>query len=166
VKKTWEALMSVGTLKWMLVVGASIFAISAAFAQQSVTTQQGPRADLGKLWYVSNCATCHGLTGNGDGPMALYLTRKVPDLTTLARRNNGVLPVSEMYDVIVGQKQIPSHGSREMPVWGQEFREQGSKEHGVVVGDRYLGIFPFDEEAYVRARVLTIIEYINRIQVK
>jgi len=153
--------MLVGTLRKMLIVGASIFGISTAFAQQSVT-QQGPRTDLGKLSYESNCATCHGLTGKGDGPMALYLTRKVPDLTTLARGNNGILPASDMYNVIVGDKQIPSHGSRDMPVWGQEFRIQGSKEQA-----RYFGIvLPYNEEAYVRARILTIIEYINRIQAK
>ena len=158
--------MNAGMRKTMLLVGTSIFGISTAFAQHVVTPQQGPRADLGKLSYESNCASCHGLTGQGDGPMALHLTRKVPDLTTLARRNNGILPAAEMYNVIVGEKQIPSHGSRDMPVWGQEFRIQGSREHGVVVGDRYLGMFPYDEEAYVRARILMIVEYINRIQVK
>jgi mono/diheme cytochrome c family protein len=157
--------MNVGTLK-TLIVGASIFGISTAFAQQIVTPQSGPRTDLGKLSYESNCASCHGLTGKGDGPMAVHLVQKVPDLTTLARTNNGILPVSEMYNVIVGEKQIPSHGSREMPVWGQEFRVQGNKEHSFVLGNRDFGIFPYDQEAYVRAHVLTIIEYINRIQVK
>ena len=158
--------MSMGTLRAMLLIGASTLGISTAVAQQVVTPQQGPRTDLGKLSYESNCASCHGLTGQGDGPMAIHLTRNVPDLTMLAKRNNGILPAAEMYNVIVGEKQIPSHGSRDMPVWGQEFRIQGTKEHGVVVGDRYLGMFPYDEEAYIRARVLMIIEYINRIQAK
>ena len=57
-----------------------------------------------------------------SGPTKPFLTRIVPDLTTLAKSNGGVLPVSAMYDVIVGDKDVGAHGSRDMPVWGNRYR--------------------------------------------
>ncbi len=34
--------------------------------------------------YTSNCASCHGETGRGDGPAAVALTPKPPDLVVMA----------------------------------------------------------------------------------
>lgn len=142
----------------MTIVAASLLATSAASAQK-IETPRGGRPDIGKIEYDSKCATCHGLKGEGDGPMALYLTHKVADLRTLARANNGILPVSEMYDVIVADKQLPAHGSREMPVWGREYRIEATTKPQD-------GSAPSDRESFVRSRVLAIIEYIGRLQVK
>jgi hypothetical protein len=38
------------------------------------------------------CASCHGVNGSGDGPVASALKIKVPLLTTLALRNHGTFP--------------------------------------------------------------------------
>lgn len=62
-----------------------------------------------------------------------------------------------MYDVIYGQKEVPVHGTRDMPVWGRAYKIEAA-EHYVDVA--------YDPEAYVRARVLALIEYINRLQAK
>lgn len=144
----------------MLIQAASIAVLlvcsSTAFSQQGATPQR-PRVDFGKSEYDANCATCHGVSGKGDGPTAPFVSRRVPDLTTLAKTNNGILPVSAMYDVIVGEKDVPAHGSRDMPVWGREYR---------IKAGEYYAEMPYDPEAYVRVRVLAVIEYLNRLQVK
>ena len=82
----------------------------------------------GKQLYVSYCAMCHGTDAKGGGPFSPQLKVWPPDLTQLARENNGTYPamrVSEMIDGEFGKGS--AHGSREMPVWGPVFR---SMAHG------------------------------------
>jgi mono/diheme cytochrome c family protein len=74
--------------------------------------------DPGRLAFESMCATCHGTNARGNGPSAKQLTVAPPDLTVLARQNNGVLPITTVYEIIDGRKVIESHGTREMPIWG------------------------------------------------
>lgn len=113
--------------------------------------------DFGKMEYEAKCASCHGLKGKGDGPAARYMTQKVTDLTTLAKNHGNILPAERMFDMIVGKAQAPGpHGSREMPVWGNVYRIEGQP----MADERY------DSESYIRGRVLMLIEYIHRIQVK
>ena len=140
------------------VVGASLLGtVAFAVAQQVPTPDQIKRIDLGRVEYRARCATCHGLTGKGDGSVAAYLTRKPSDLTTLAKNNNGILPVTAMYLVITGDTELPGHGTREMPVWGNAYR--------IEAGQHCLE-WPCDVEGYVRVRILALIEYIDRLQVK
>jgi mono/diheme cytochrome c family protein len=68
--------------------------------------------DAGKAEYLSNCATCHGADGKGNAK----LKTKPADLTTFAKKNNGVFPVSAVYEAIDGRNAIESHGAREMPI--------------------------------------------------
>lgn len=154
--------MSIQLLTRAILIAAFAIGTGAiVFAQQRTAPQPRqpatPKIDLGKVEYESKCATCHGLKGKGDGPTAAYLTRKAADLTTMAKRNNGILPVASMYEIIDGSKAVPAHGSRDMPVWGTAYRIQA--------GEYFLDV-PYDSEAYVRARILTVIEYIDRLQVK
>jgi mono/diheme cytochrome c family protein len=65
------------------------------------------------------CASCHGLDGHGDGPVAAQLIVRPPDLTTLARRHAGKFPREYVVDVLSGERRIRAHGTREMPIWGQ-----------------------------------------------
>ena len=139
--------------------GVIIFAFTLPLtvtAQQKAPTPAKP-VDFGKMEFEAKCASCHGPMGKGDGPAKPFLTRSPPDLSILAKANNGILPVAKMYDVITGGKDLPVHGSRDMPVWGTSYRIQA--------GEHYVDV-PYDPEAYVRARVLALIEYINRLQVK
>lgn len=48
--------------------------------------------DMGKSVYLDNCASCHGATGKGDGPMKAYLVKAPSDLTTITLRNHGTYP--------------------------------------------------------------------------
>jgi mono/diheme cytochrome c family protein len=87
------------------------------------TLQAQPTAasDSGARLFKTYCATCHGTTGRGDGPLAEHLRRLPPDLTTYTERNGGVFPSDRVGRIIDG-REIPSHGDREMPVWGDAFR--------------------------------------------
>ena len=77
-------------------------------------------AALGKALYDRYCATCHGLDARGDGPMAPSLLIQPPDLTTLAARNDGILPVARIVTRIDGRDPLVSHGSP-MPIYGDFF---------------------------------------------
>jgi hypothetical protein len=55
----------------------------------------------------------------------------VPDLTTLARRNNGKFSASDVQGHITGtDRMVPAHGSADMPVWGPVFRALSGDEAG------------------------------------
>lgn len=83
--------------------------------------------------YRSYCASCHGTQGKGDGPVAPALNSKVPDLTTIAQRNGGVFPATQVNKIISGDQIILAHGSREMPVWGPIFHQvQEDRDYGEV----------------------------------
>jgi mono/diheme cytochrome c family protein len=80
----------------------------------------GPN-DLGARLFRMHCAPCHGATGRGNGPLAEHLRRAPTDLTTYTERNSGIFP-SERVARIIDGRDVPSHGDREMPVWGDAFR--------------------------------------------
>lgn len=75
----------------------------------------------GKDLYGRFCASCHGLTGRGDGPVAGSFNIEVPDLTLIARRAGGVYPRDRIEKIIDGRYVIAAHGTRTMPVWGEDF---------------------------------------------
>lgn len=114
------------------------------------------KTDMGKSEFEANCAACHGANGKGNGPITDLLKKGPPDLTQLAKKNGGALPVARLYEVIDGAA-VAGHGTREMPVWGREYR--------VKAGEYYMEV-PYDPEVYVRGRILALIDYINRLQEK
>jgi mono/diheme cytochrome c family protein len=120
-----------------------------------VLMAQPARTDLGKREYDGNCAVCHGKTGKGDGAYADMLRKSATDLTTMAKRNGGIFPVARAYEVIEGSG--VGHGTRDMPIWGQDYN--------VKAAEYYMDV-PYDPQVYVRTRILALIEYLNRIQVK
>jgi mono/diheme cytochrome c family protein len=75
----------------------------------------------GKDLYVRFCASCHGVTGRGDGPVAESFKQEVPDLTLIARRAQGRYPRDRIEKIIDGRYIVAAHGARTMPVWGEDF---------------------------------------------
>lgn len=73
----------------------------------------------GSELYGQFCASCHGASGRGDGPVAAALKGPVPDLTRIGARQGG-FPAERVRDMIDGRAMVPAHGTREMPVWGYE----------------------------------------------
>ena len=76
---------------------------------------QDPEA--GAEVFQAHCAVCHGVTAEGDGPMAEILTTMPRDLTRLADWNGGVFPVFRVVRQIDGRDPMLAHGG-EMPVFG------------------------------------------------
>lgn len=75
----------------------------------------------GEQLYGRFCASCHGATGRGDGPVASSFKVEVPDLTLIARRAGGVYPRDKIEKIIDGRHVLAAHGTRTMPVWGEDF---------------------------------------------
>lgn len=62
--------------------------------------------------------------GRGNGPVSRDLKVKVPDLSTLANKNRGVYPLDDVMATIDGRRLVRAHGERDMPVWGENFRNE------------------------------------------
>lgn len=75
----------------------------------------------GRELYVRFCSACHGVTGKGDGVVSQSLKVEVPDLTMIARRAGGKYPRERIVRIIDGRHIFAVHGSRTMPVWGEDF---------------------------------------------
>jgi len=127
---------------------------AAAMAQEAT--------DFGKYEYYSKCASCHGISGKGDGTVAKFLTKAPPDLTTYAKRNGGVFPTQLAWQAIDGRPvAIGAHGTAEMPVWGQEFRRDAA----IRPADRLDPAGP-SPEWHVARRITALIDYLASIQTK
>ena len=82
----------------------------------------------GRDTFLRYCAACHGNEGRGDGPLAASLTRPPADLTQIAKRSGGRFDERAVMSVIDGRRQVAAHGTRDMPVWGAVFEEEGRGE--------------------------------------
>ena len=90
--------------------------------RRAVDTVPPPdRRTVGAQLFRVHCATCHGESARGNGPMATLLRRPPQDLTRFTTRNGGVFPTEHLRRVIDG-RDVPSHGPGDMPVWGDIFR--------------------------------------------
>ena len=140
------------TVRFPMALMAVLFS-GLVFAQ---TTAPSRTSDFGKREFEANCASCHGVSGKGNGPLVEFLRRSPPDLTLLVKKNQGVFPMNRLYEVIEGGN-LPAHGARDMPVWGQEYRIKDA-EYSMDTP------YPISPEAMVRTRLLALLEYINRLQ--
>ena len=84
-------------------------------------------ASSGRQMYDAYCASCHGQGGKGNGPAAPALKTQPTDLTQLAAKNGGDYPWAHVTQAIKGDLMTPSHGSKEMPVWGPVFLYLGNQ---------------------------------------
>jgi len=84
-----------------------------AFAQTS--------SPSGSSTFGLYCASCHGSSAKGDGPMASVLSKRPADLTQIAKRNGGTFPSELIAKVIDGRSPAKGHGGGEMPIWGDAF---------------------------------------------
>lgn len=139
----------------MKTVQRGFLACAILLCMGAVSAQQA-MFDPGKQEFANNCASCHGTDGKGNGPMGELLRKSPPDLTQLAKKNQGVLPINRLYAVIDGVG-VPSHGSRDMPVWGREYRIDDAQQLREARGQ-------YDSAELVRARILVLLEYISRLQ--
>ena len=103
----------------------------------------------GEASFNAYCTSCHGESATGDGPAAEALTTRPTDLTQLRNNNDGVYPAEKVYATIDGREVLYSHGTREMPIWGNIWREDDGK--------------PRPEEEVLQ-QISEIVEYLRSIQ--
>ena len=95
------------------------------------------------------CASCHGRSGRGDGPVGAALKTKPANLTRLAATNGGQFPLERVRTIVArGRADAPVHGTTDMPVWGPIFQV----------------LDPSDKLA--QARIDNVVAYIRSIQAK
>jgi mono/diheme cytochrome c family protein len=129
------------------VFGAAVLALGCATEQEPTPTQQ--RVAAGRDLYQTFCIACHGAAGAG-GVLAPYLAPPPPDLRRIAARHGGVFPHAQVEAWIDGRDQIPSHGTRQMPAWGPNFREETWIDGGT--------------ETRVHERISALVAYLQSIQ--
>jgi mono/diheme cytochrome c family protein len=138
----------------VLVVSACMVAAQDKPADQSKTViQHVPITNTspvsGKDMYTAYCAVCHGTDGKGGGPAASALKVPPTDLTLLSKSNDGKYPAMKVTSAIRGTADLPAHGSKDMPVWGELFWNL-SRGH----------------EGQVQQRVANLTHYIETLQAK
>ena len=101
----------------------SVLALLAAIAvAQEATLKKVPAKYApptnGEQVYTRYCGSCHGPDLKGNGPAAMAFKTPLPDLTTMAKRNNGEFNTQQVVQIVNGTMETPGHGSKDMPVWG------------------------------------------------
>jgi len=128
--------------KWMIgFLGVVLFGVASICSADPVSE--------GRNLYMRNCAACHGVKADGNGPAAPALTIKAPDLRFLSTRYGNPLPQDQIARFIDGRADVVAHGPREMPVWGEKVWE-----------------FPDGQgnQGQITPRVAALIAYLQSIQ--
>jgi nucleotide-binding universal stress UspA family protein len=119
---------------------------SAAIAQDAPMKQTTPGAEVFRTY----CASCHGTSAHGDGPLASSMRKKPANLTEIAKRNGGEFPTDLVFRTIDGRQPVRGHGGPDMPVWGDAFEK--SREAG-------------DQER-VKSVIQSLVDYLESIQLR
>jgi mono/diheme cytochrome c family protein len=121
--------------RWFsILVLALLFVVAGYLTMSSPTATAAPKNDRGQKLFMTYCASCHGTDAKGNGPAAPALKKAPADLTNIPK-DNGKFPALRVRRVIGGDDFISGHGSREMPIWGNIFREQ--RDHTIATGNIY-----------------------------
>lgn len=112
------------SISTLVLAGLLLMVGSAAKAGDDAVAQ-------GRQLYLEYCGSCHGLTGEGDGPVAHALTTPPANLRLLSDRFGNPLPQDQVARFIDGRADVKAHGPRDMPVWGRRFYAQTHDERAV-----------------------------------
>jgi mono/diheme cytochrome c family protein len=120
-------------------------AAAAPGMERSDVVESG--ADL----YTSYCASCHGVSAQGDGPAAETLRKPPSDLTRLGARWGSPLDKERLANFVDGREAPRAHGPPGMPVWGERLYPGERAESPA-------------REAARRGTILLILEYLETLQ--
>ena len=112
----------------------------------------------GRRDFMDLCADCHGEDAAGSGPLTINLTKIPPDLTRIKLRAHGKFDDKAILDWIIGLNMPDSHGSREMPIWGDWLMDEMLEDSTSLDAGRAA-------EKAVKQRVMAIVAYLKSIQV-
>jgi mono/diheme cytochrome c family protein len=105
----------------------------------SVAIAQAGPVEQGHIFYTALCASCHGTTGEGDGPAASTLSTRPSNLRLLSARYGNPLPEDQIARFIDGRLDVKAHGPRDMPVWSETaINEEGHAKRWVAEVVAYL----------------------------
>lgn len=134
---------------WSALAGAALLS-----APVLASADEGERmTGRGKQLFMDHCASCHGASGEGSGPVAAFLTVSPTDLTRIRERNDGTFPFLKVFQVIDGRTGVRAHGDTQMPVWGGAFKAEAGDTYG-----------PYGGEEFVRARITALTFYVQSLQ--
>jgi len=109
----------------VLLISLVAVALGAGAASAQTQVKKAPIKQTSpvdaKAMYKNYCAACHGADGKGNGPAASALKTAPADLTKISARNGGTFPDTKVKRYIQGLDEVPAHGSRDMPMWGDLF---------------------------------------------
>jgi mono/diheme cytochrome c family protein len=100
--------------------------------------------------YLANCSACHGVYGEGDGPVSQDLSVALQDLRYIAQRNGGVFPREIVTAIVDGRDTRATHGPTDMPVWGEAF----SRTEG----------YDAAAQQEVDERITALVNFLSRVQ--
>jgi mono/diheme cytochrome c family protein len=115
----WQAKFA---LMLVIILGFGSLLFAQDKPKPTTATSAVTPVTAGQGVFRAYCASCHGLGGKGGGPAAPELKTTPPDLTQLSKGNGGKFPSAMVSSVIRGDQVLLAHGSREMPIWGEAFR--------------------------------------------
>jgi mono/diheme cytochrome c family protein len=125
-------------------------ATSEGAPEADAPSTESQRVAAGRAEYETYCMACHGIGGDGTGPVAPYMKPPPPDLRKIKARHGGVFPHAKIEAWIDGRDPIASHGTRDMPIWGAAFREETELDQL--------------SETRVRGRIVLLVHYLESIQ--
>jgi mono/diheme cytochrome c family protein len=144
----------------MKAIAVSMALFGSFVLAESIHAADKGTTDPGRREFMNRCAICHGQSAKGDGGVTEWLKVAPSDLTTLSKKNGGVFPYDRVYQVIDGREIVKGHGTRDMPIWGARYVNEG-----VAAAEYYVDV-PYDMEMFARSRILSLIDFVYRIQVK
>jgi mono/diheme cytochrome c family protein len=138
------------TMRWMASgLGLAVAVGLRSFAAAGPDPPPEPRATpVGEGLYREHCASCHGLSGKGDGLKSTRTEVAPPDLTRIARRNRGKFPFDRVVRIVDGREIVKGHGGAGMPIWADALLR---------ADERY-------DQARVKERIREIVRYLESIQ--
>lgn len=135
--------MAFSAVRALAAAGVLSLAIGCASGRVGRTTE-------GRALFVQHCAACHGVFGEGDGPVASVMEVTVPNLRTLRDRAGGEFPRDAVMRYIDGRNVPAAHGDRLMPVWGETFASASDD--------------PETGDAIARERIAAITDFVEQLQ--
>jgi len=149
----WNKEAVIPVLKRVLSASLLVAAVggSGLAVAESHKGAEGHKEAAGRDDFKQYCASCHGVSGSGDGPVSGSLKNSPADLTGLAAANGGNFPKKHVMDVVQGNKdydkKFRTHGPSEMPVWGNILLDDSDGRSSIA-----------------NARIRNIVSYIESIQ--
>ena len=151
-KSAWKP--AAAALAALTLVGALLAPIAAGRADAQTATpvpvDEMRSTVAGREVFRLYCASCHGVSARGDGPLASNMRRKPSDLTEIAKRNGDQFPSEMVFRTIDGRQRVRGHGGPDMPVWGDAFARSGDNA----------------TPTSVRETIESLVSYIQSFQVK